>query len=67
MPEVKKRRSEDITCAACGAALHVAAGTQDTAVIRCEICQSTVGTWANAKIDARKRREDSCLRVARSR
>jgi hypothetical protein len=67
MPEAKKRRSEDISCAACGAALHVAAGTQDSALIRCEICQSAIGTWANVKAEARKRREDSCLRVARSR
>jgi hypothetical protein len=67
MPETKKRRSEDILCAVCGAALHVAAGTQETELIRCEICQSTVGTWADVKTDARKRREDTCLRVARPR
>jgi hypothetical protein len=66
MPETK-RRGEDISCPVCGAALHVQAGTRDTAIMRCEICQSTIGSWADVKEHARKRREDSGLRVARSR
>jgi hypothetical protein len=65
MSKAKKRRSEDVSCTACGAALRVAADTEDTAVIRCGICQSTTGTWSEVKAAARKRREDSRLRVAR--
>jgi len=64
MSATKKRRSEDVSCVTCGAALHVPANTKDTAMIRCEICQSTIGTWGEVKADARKRREDSRLRVA---
>jgi hypothetical protein len=40
-PEVRS-----VTCGVCGAALQVAEKTKDTAALRCEICQGTIGVWA---------------------
>jgi hypothetical protein len=64
MSKGKTLEMRSITCAGCGSALQVPANTKDTAILRCEICQGTIGTWAEVKAEAaRKDAEDRRLRV----
>jgi hypothetical protein len=65
MSKGKNPEMRNITCAACGAALQVPEKTKDAAMLRCEICQATIGVWGEVKAEAaRKDAEDHRLRVA---